>query len=124
MAISEPGTARVPKPLWRDLLIAFGLAIVVISCGVADQTATPAEIATAFVEAYSALDVETERQLWERLFRHRSGVTSLVVSHRHPALQRADQIIVMEGGRVAAVGRLDDLMASSPEFRALWEAEK
>lgn len=58
MAISEPGTARVPKPLWRDLLIAFGLAIVVISCGVADQTATPAEIATAFVEAYSALDVE------------------------------------------------------------------
>jgi ATP-binding cassette subfamily B protein len=42
------------------------------------------------------LDVETERILWERLFRDRSGVTSLVVSHRHPALQRADQIVVMD----------------------------
>jgi ATP-binding cassette subfamily B protein len=74
-----------------------------------------------FDDVSSALDVETERILWERLFRDRSGVTSLVVSHRHPALQRADQIVVMDGGRVAAVGRLDELMRTSPEFRALWE---
>jgi ATP-binding cassette, subfamily B, bacterial len=76
-----------------------------------------------FDDVSSALDVETERQLWERLFRDRSGVTSLVVSHRHPALQRADQIVVMDNGRVAAVGRLDDLLATSPEFRALWHEE-
>ncbi len=76
-----------------------------------------------FDDVSSALDVETERILWERLFRDRSGVTSLVVSHRHPALQRADQIVVMEGGRVAAIGRLDDLMRTSPEFRALWEGD-
>jgi ATP-binding cassette subfamily B protein len=74
-----------------------------------------------FDDVSSALDVETERVLWEQLFRDRAGVTSLVVSHRHPALQRADQIVVMEGGRVAAVGTLDDLMETSPEFRALWE---
>ena len=74
-----------------------------------------------FDDVSSALDVETERVLWERLFRERAGVTSLVVSHRHPALQRADQIVVMEGGRVAAVGRLEELLATSPEFRALWE---
>ena len=73
-----------------------------------------------FDDVSSALDVETERVLWERLFRDRSGVTSLVVSHRHPALQRADQIIVMERGRVAAVGKLDELLATSPEFQALW----
>jgi len=76
-----------------------------------------------FDDVSSALDVETERVLWERLFRDRSGVTSLVVSHRRPALQRADQIVVMEGGRVAAVGRLDELLATSREFRALWEGE-
>ena len=73
-----------------------------------------------FDDVSSALDVETERILWERLFRDRSGVTSLVVSHRHPALQRADQIVVMERGRVAAVGRLEDLLVTSPEFQALW----
>jgi ATP-binding cassette subfamily B protein len=76
-----------------------------------------------FDDVSSALDVETERVLWERLFRERSGVTSLVVSHRHPALQRADQIVVMHQGKVAAIGRLNDLLATSPEFRALWEGE-
>ncbi|MBI5157771.1 MAG: ABC transporter ATP-binding protein [Acidimicrobiia bacterium] len=76
-----------------------------------------------FDDVSSALDVETERILWERLFRDRSGVTSLVVSHRRPALQRADQIVVMARGRVTAIGRLDDLLATSAEFRALWEGE-
>jgi ATP-binding cassette subfamily B protein len=74
-----------------------------------------------FDDVSSALDVETERVLWEQLFRDRADVTSLVVSHRHPALQRADQIVVMDAGRVAAVGTLGDLMETSPEFRAMWE---
>ena len=76
-----------------------------------------------FDDVSSALDVETERILWEQLFRDRADVTSIVVSHRHPALQRADQIVVMADGRVAAVGTLEELMESSPEFRALWEGE-
>lgn len=76
-----------------------------------------------FDDVSSALDVETERMLWEQLFRDRAGVTSLVVSHRRPALQRADQIIVMEHGRVAAIGRLQELLTTSAPFRALWEGE-
>jgi ATP-binding cassette, subfamily B, bacterial len=74
-----------------------------------------------FDDVSSALDVETERILWEQLFRERSEVTSIVVSHRRPALQRADQIVVMDGGRVAAVGTLEELLESSPEFRSMWE---
>jgi len=74
-----------------------------------------------FDDVSSALDVETERVLWEQLFRDRADVTSIVVSHRRPALQRADQIVVIDQGRVAAVGTLDQLMDSSPEFRAMWE---
>ena len=67
----------------------------------------------------SALDVDTERLLWERLFAQ-PDVTTLVVSHRRPALQRADQIIVMEGGRVIEQGTLADLLRTSPEMRNLW----
>jgi ATP-binding cassette subfamily B protein len=71
----------------------------------------------------SALDVETERLLWERLIAERAGATSLVVSHRRPALRRADRIVFLEEGRVVAVGTLDELLAGSPGFRRLWERE-
>jgi len=69
----------------------------------------------------SALDVETEKLLWERLFTARSGVATLVVSHRQPAMVRADQIIVMEDGRVVATGTASELQKSSETFRAIWD---
>jgi ATP-binding cassette subfamily B protein len=71
----------------------------------------------------SALDVDTEKLLWERLIAERAGATSLVVSHRRPALRRADQIVLLEDGRVAAVGTLEELLETSPGFRRLWERE-
>ena len=50
----------------------------------------------------SGLDVDTEAELWRRL-RHAGG-TWLIVSHRPAALALADQIVVLEGGRVVAIG--------------------
>jgi ATP-binding cassette subfamily B protein len=73
-----------------------------------------------FDDLSSALDVETEQTLWSRLLEEHRGATALVVSHRRPALQRADQIIVMEAGRIAAVGTFADLRESSDAFNALW----
>lgn len=70
----------------------------------------------------SALDVETERALWERLL-GRSGTTCLAVSNRRSVLSRADRIVVLSDGRVAACGALETLLQTSPEFRRLWEAD-
>jgi len=74
-----------------------------------------------FDDLSSALDVDTEATLWDRLFAANAGVTALVVSHRRPALMRADQVIVMEAGRVADRGNAKELLDRSATFRDLWD---
>ncbi|MDP4507747.1 ABC transporter ATP-binding protein [Nonomuraea turcica] len=71
----------------------------------------------------SALDVETERLLWDRIA-GRGPETVLVVSHRQAALERADQIIVLDRGHVAGRGPLGELLEHCPEMRRLWSAER
>lgn len=69
----------------------------------------------------SALDVETEKVLWKRLFAARAGVATLVVSHRRAVMTRADRIVVLEHGTVAATGTAAELQETSETFRAIWE---
>ncbi len=55
-----------------------------------------------FDDLSSALDADTEAELWTRLFARGRDVTCLVVWHRPAALQRADQVLTMDGGRLIA----------------------
>jgi ABC-type multidrug transport system fused ATPase/permease subunit len=71
-----------------------------------------------FDDLSSALDVETEQVLWQRVFA--LDATCLVVSHRRAVLERADQILLLEEGRIAARGTLAALLETSAEMRQLY----
>lgn len=75
-----------------------------------------------FDDLSSALDVETEQQVWDGLFKE-EDVTCIAVSHRRAALSKADHIIVMKDGRIEAEGSLNELLESCEEMQLLWQGE-
>ncbi len=76
-----------------------------------------------FDDLSSALDVETEHKLWERMFSSGAEITCLAVSHRPMALKRADNVIVLKNGKIDAQGRLQDLLRTNEEMQKLWEGD-
>lgn len=114
--------------LERGLETMIGPRGVKLSGGQAQRTAAARMLARqaelyVFDDVSSALDVETERQLWERLFRERREATCLVVSHRRVALAHASRILVMKDGVVEAQGTAEELLQTSPLFRQIWEGD-
>ncbi len=62
-------------------------------------------------EATSALDADSERMVQAALAAAMRGRTTIVVAHRLATVQRADRIVVMDGGRIVEIGRHAELVA-------------
>ncbi|MBX7245670.1 MAG: ABC transporter ATP-binding protein/permease [Candidatus Sumerlaeaceae bacterium] len=67
-------------------------------------------------EATSALDSESEHAVQEALDRLRRNRTSFIIAHRLSTVQSADEIIVLENGRIVERGTFDELVARKGEF--------
>jgi ATP-binding cassette subfamily B protein len=74
-------------------------------------------------EATSALDTLVERQIQEALTVLMKGRTAIVIAHRLSTILTADNIVVLEGGRIAAQGRHAELLETSSLYRQLYEAQ-
>ncbi|MEW6324534.1 MAG: ABC transporter ATP-binding protein [Nitrospirota bacterium] len=74
-------------------------------------------------EATSALDYESEAIVQEALGALIKGRTTLVVAHRLSTVQRADRIVVLEGGRIVEEGSHGDLLRHNGVYRRLYERQ-
>ncbi len=70
-------------------------------------------------EPTSSLDAISEEIVFSALRRLRAGRTTIVIAHRLSTVRDADQILVLDGGRIAARGRHDELLQSSQLYRRM-----
>jgi len=74
-------------------------------------------------EATSALDVETERAVQDALERLSRGRTTVAIAHRLSTIRDADQILVLDDGRIIERGTHDELLAMGGRYAAMVERD-
>jgi ATP-binding cassette subfamily B protein len=77
-----------------------------------------------FDEATSALDTQTEKEIQKSLRDVSLHHTTLIIAHRLSTVVDADEILVMEGGRVVERGTHTDLLSQKGLYAQLWRRQK
>ena len=73
-------------------------------------------------EATASIDPENEAVIQQAISRLTKGKTLIVIAHRLGTVAGADNIVVVESGRIAAQGKQEELLASCPLYRQMWQS--
>jgi ATP-binding cassette, subfamily B, bacterial MsbA len=74
-------------------------------------------------EFSSAIDPVSDRLIHDALVQFKQGRTTFFITHKMHTVQMADRIVVLDNHAVAAIGTHSELVASSPVYRGLYEAQ-
>ncbi|GEQ32704.1 ABC transporter ATP-binding protein [Marinilactibacillus psychrotolerans] len=74
-------------------------------------------------EATANIDTETEALIQEGLNRMRKGRTTVAIAHRLSTIRDADQILVLEDGRIIERGTHDDLISKGGKYKDMYELQ-
>ena len=72
-------------------------------------------------DATASVDATTEARIRFGLRQAMRGRTTIIIAHRLSTIALADELVVLDRGRVAARGRHDELLATSPVYREIYE---
>lgn len=75
-------------------------------------------------DALSAVDADTEERILKGLFQIRRGKTTLMISHRISALSRCDRSVVLEDGKIAAIGTHEELLSTTGFYKEIARMQK
>ena len=75
-------------------------------------------------DSTSAVDTKTDASIRRAFREFIPETTKLIIAQRVSSVQDADMIVIMEGGMVAAAGTHDELLASSPIYREVYESQQ
>ncbi|MBR3016572.1 MAG: ABC transporter ATP-binding protein [Clostridia bacterium] len=75
-------------------------------------------------DSVSAVDTKTEKTILENLRSTRRGKTTILIAHRISTIEQMDKILFMEDGKLAAIGKHEELYAGCPAYRKMVELQK
>ncbi|WP_018213121.1 ABC transporter ATP-binding protein [Desulfitobacterium hafniense] len=74
-------------------------------------------------DSTSAVDMETDAQIRKALAEHLPDTTKLIIAQRVSSVQDADRVIVMDDGKIKAVGSHEELLQTSEIYREVYESQ-